>query len=63
MIRTFILTDLRCPDSLILKNSGRVRVTVVARSNYDVVKGIWSEFLREILNDSFELCSPRHELS
>ena len=57
MIRTFILTDPRCPDSLILKNSGRVRVTVVARSNYDVVKGICSEFLREILNDSFKLGS------
>ena len=30
------------PDSLILKNSGRARVTVVARSNYDVVNGMRS---------------------
>ena len=30
------------PDSLILKRGGRARVTVIARSNYEITKGEWN---------------------
>ena len=40
-----MFTTIPLPDSLILKNSGRARVTVVARSNYEAASGMCPKLL------------------